>query len=249
MIWVDSNGTDGKPTFRRRANLSWLSKICIHFREIVAWSRNSLTTFMHLLTFLEKDPLRANFQKCFPKGFMCKFREIWLTWNRWNRALFTGQKKFHSLSRCRFYADRIQNLLGPAPNNILGVSQISSESVHFRRSYSRARGHRWNAPQSVSNTRRSVFADKNMLNSNISPTCSPNMVNFDPLAAEICWRVWGTPANFNGFRVLQGSVTTRHSSSGRQPNFAALSRRRHLYSAGRPSRWALTHNPVAICFQ
>jgi len=23
-----------------------------------------------------------------------------------------------------------------------------------------------------------------------------------PLAAEICWRVWGTPANFNGFHVL-----------------------------------------------
>jgi len=28
------------------------------------------------------------------------------------------------------------------------------------------------------------------------------MVNFSPLTAEICWRVWGTPANFNGFRVL-----------------------------------------------
>jgi len=28
------------------------------------------------------------------------------------------------------------------------------------------------------------------------------MANFGPLAAEICWRVWGTPANFNGFRVL-----------------------------------------------
>jgi len=28
------------------------------------------------------------------------------------------------------------------------------------------------------------------------------MVNFGPLAAEICWPVWGTPANFNGFRVL-----------------------------------------------
>jgi len=27
------------------------------------------------------------------------------------------------------------------------------------------------------------------------------MVNFGPPAAEICWRVWGTPA-FNGFRVL-----------------------------------------------
>jgi len=28
------------------------------------------------------------------------------------------------------------------------------------------------------------------------------MVNFGPLMAEIDWRVWGTPANFNGFRVL-----------------------------------------------
>jgi len=32
-----------------------------------------------------------------------------------------------------------------------------------------------------------------------------------------------------------------HSSSGRQPNFPALNRGRHLYSAGRPSRWALAH--------
>jgi len=28
------------------------------------------------------------------------------------------------------------------------------------------------------------------------------MVNFGPLAAEIGAVVWGTPANFNGFRVL-----------------------------------------------
>jgi len=28
------------------------------------------------------------------------------------------------------------------------------------------------------------------------------MVNVGPLTAEICWRVLGTPANFNGFRVL-----------------------------------------------
>jgi len=34
------------------------------------------------------------------------------------------------------------------------------------------------------------------------PTCPYNMVNLDPLAAEICSLVWGTPANFNGFRVL-----------------------------------------------
>jgi len=42
--------------------------------------------------------------------------------------------------------------------------------------------------------------------------------------------------------------TARHSSSGRQPNFAGLSRGRHLYSAGRPSRWALAHILVLLCF-
>ena len=40
---------------------------------------------------------------------------------------------------------------------------------------------------------------KNVLNSNISSTCSGEL---RPLAAEICWRVWGTPVNFNGFCVL-----------------------------------------------
>jgi len=35
------------------------------------------------------------------------------------------------------------------------------------------------------------------------------MVNFSILTAEICWRVWGTPANFNGFRVL---VALLHST-------------------------------------
>jgi len=41
-----------------------------------------------------------------------------------------------------------------------------------------------------------------LLNSNISSTCPHNIENFGPLAAEICWRVWGTPATFNGFRIL-----------------------------------------------
>jgi len=43
------------------------------------------------------------------------------------------------------------------------------------------------------------------------------------------------------------SVTARHSSSGRQPNFAASSRGHNLYSAGRPSRWSSAHilvNPL-----
>jgi len=141
-------------------------------------------------------------------------------------------------------------------------------------------------------------SEKNLLNSNISSVCPHNMVNFSPLTAEIVSGVWGTPANFNGFRVLASllhrrrstevnqtlhdvwpslglvhytfsgalapngilqcakftlrpslalcyidSVTARHSSSGRQLYFAAspLSRGRHLYSAGWPSRWASAH--------
>jgi len=43
-----------------------------------------------------------------------------------------------------------------------------------------------------------------------------------------------------------GSVTARHSSSGRQRNFAALSRGCHLYSVGRPSHWASAHIIVII---
>ena len=42
---------------------------------------------------------------------------------------------------------------------------------------------------------------KNFLNSNTSSTCPHNIVNFDPLTAEICWRVWGTQ-QYDGFRVL-----------------------------------------------
>ena len=43
---------------------------------------------------------------------------------------------------------------------------------------------------------------KIILSSNMSSTCPHNMVNFGPLEAEIGPVVWGTPANFNGFRVL-----------------------------------------------
>jgi len=48
--------------------------------------------------------------------------------------------------------------------------------------------------------------EKKLLNSNTSCTYPDNMVNFGPLTAEICWRVWDTPANFNGFRVLAALV-------------------------------------------
>ena len=88
--------------------------------------------------------------------------------------------------------------------------------------------------------------EKNLLSSNISSICPHNMVNFGPLAAEIFSLVWGTPGNFNGFRVLaallHGTLVVGVSQT------AALNRGRHLYSAGRPSRWALAHILVTSTF-
>jgi len=71
------------------------------------------------------------------------------------------------------------------------------------------------------------------------------MVNFGPLAAEILSLVWGTPGNSNGFRILaallHGTLVVGVSQT------AALNRGRHLYSAGRPSRWALAHISSLFC--
>jgi len=61
------------------------------------------------------------------------------------------------------------------------------------------------------------------------------MVNGWDLLASL-----GHPCKFQRVSRL-GSVTARHSNSGRQPNFVALNRGLHLYSAERPSRWALAH--------
>jgi len=83
---------------------------------------------------------------------------------------------------------------------------------------------------------------KNLLSSNTSSTGPDNMVNFGPLAFEID-PVTGSlrhPRKFQRVSRLS-SVTARQSSIGRQPDFAALNRERHLYSTGRPSRWALAH--------
>ena len=71
-----------------------------------------------------------------------------------------------------------------------------------------------------------------------------HMVNFGPLAAEIVSLVWGTPANFKGFRVLAALLHGTLVVSVRQT--AAFNRGRHLYSAGRPSGWALAHISSSI---
>jgi len=45
------------------------------------------------------------------------------------------------------------------------------------------------------------------------------MMNFGPLAAEIVALVWGTPANFNGFRIL---ARVAWSAVGKTGHFGQL---------------------------
>jgi len=63
------------------------------------------------------------------------------------------------------------------------------------------------------------------------------------LGAVALWRKFATCnihfASISLAFFYIGSFTARHSRSRRQPNFAAFNRGRHLYSTGRPSRWAL----------
>jgi len=73
---------------------------------------------------------------------------------------------------------------------------------------------------------------KNLLNSNISSTCSHNMLNISPLTAEIDWRVCSAPAKFNGFRILASLLHRRRSMEVNQicMMFGRLLRRYSIYT-------------------
>jgi len=87
---------------------------------------------------------------------------------------------------------------------------------------------------------------KKLLNIDTSSTRRRNIYGelrptngWDPLASL------GHPCKFQRVSRLD-SITAQHSSSGREPDFAALNRGHHLYSAARPSRWAFAHILVII---
>ena len=65
-------------------------------------------------------------------------------------------------------------------------------------------------PAIFSELRHISTIEKKLLSSDTSSTCTDNMVNFGPQAAEIDPVVWGTPANFNGFRVLAALLHVSH---------------------------------------
>jgi len=61
----------------------------------------------------------------------------------------------------RYCANRAQNLPQPTTDNLLRVFQMSSKSVHFRRSYIRTREHRQSEFESESNIRLKPSFEQN----------------------------------------------------------------------------------------
>jgi len=87
---------------------------------------------------------------------------------------------------------------------------------------------------------------------NVKKQCLPHMSSqYGELRPTSIWDLLASlrhPCKFQRVSRL-GSVTARHSSSGRQPNLEVLNRGCHLCSAGRPSRWALAHLSSLINFE
>jgi len=109
---------------------------------------------------------------------------------------------FHRLSSCLpyFYTWR-----GPSAN-LECRSEMTRGSLQIRDAKSRQNRHLGTIAQlcqAISSQLRHVSTiGKNLLSSSISCTCPHSMAKFGPLAAEIFSLGWGTPGNFNGFRVL-----------------------------------------------
>ena len=85
--------------------------------------------------------------------------------------------------------------------NVLHVAR-SKRRTQKSRQKSPSGHHRTNVSGYVFATKAYRQSEENLLNSDTSSTYPDNIVNFGPLTAEIRWRVWCTPANFNGLRVL-----------------------------------------------
>jgi len=103
-------------------------------------------------------------------------------------------------TRCSFIAnlEGMSKMCWTRLDENTGRKKIAKNSPSVR--------HRTNLSGCISQLRHLSTIGKNLLNSNISSTCSHNMVNFGPLAAGIGLPVWSTPANLDGFRAQRMST-------------------------------------------
>ena len=109
-------------------------------------------------------------------------------------ANFNGFRVLASLLQRRRSTEVNQTLHYVWPDGILPRAKFTfCPSTHHRTSFS---CYIFATKAPIDNRKKSL------LNSNMSYRCPHNMVNFGPLAAEIGPVIWGTPANFNGFRVF-----------------------------------------------
>jgi len=89
---------------------------------MAAWSRKTLNFFRNCCVFWINDffgkivkILFKSFHRGTDRHVLFKFREIWPTGNRWNRALLTWQKKIAWISSCRYCADRVPKICQGQP--------------------------------------------------------------------------------------------------------------------------------------
>ena len=70
--------------------------------------------------------------------------------------------------------------------------------------------------RAISSQLRHILTIGKIVKEQYLPACRHNMVNVGPLMSEIGSVVWGTPANFNGFRVLASLLQRRRSPVANQ---------------------------------
>ena len=133
-----------------------LALICYRCGVMAAWIRQNCKILGKFLRFLEKRPLIIKFSKFCSESLhrepidviVCKIRENCPTENWWNRALFTWPKKYKFRLPLKLLGSRPKSAMANPRHlaHYLTMFQISSKSVHFRRSYIRPREGRQNAP-------------------------------------------------------------------------------------------------------
>ena len=144
--------------------LQWISggleSLCTKCVVMAAWSRKMLKILWEIFAFFGKTTPYSKFFKFCSQSFhrdtyrrvVFIFREIWPTWNRWNRALLralslSDKNRISPGSPAVATAPSRQiSARASTSDNVLRLLQISSKSVHFRQSCSRTREHRPHAP-------------------------------------------------------------------------------------------------------
>ena len=129
-VLMESQHSTGVSTCHRFPRFVIFRRNCGLKSEIVDFDQAKMEVFWG-----QKNPYGENFHKCFPRShmrtrkhvFLCKFREIWPTGSRWNRALFNGQKTKFRLalplplvrgSRPKFVRDMSKQYTRSSPNFI-----------------------------------------------------------------------------------------------------------------------------------